>query len=103
MRFFHHMTRLSPLLAILLLGSGNALALRCGSHLVAEGDTKLQVLGACGEPDYKEWIGYREIGPDTVRIESWFYDFGSLRFTQTLTFHGSRLIRIEAGDYGDGL
>jgi hypothetical protein len=77
-----------------------AYALRCGNWLVDEGDTKPYVYRACGEPDYQEVTGYRYTGRSKLKIEIWFYDFGPQRFTQTLTFHGNRLVRIEAGEYG---
>ena len=86
------------LFASLMIIAADAHAFRCGNALVAEGDTKIDVLRACGEPDYREFIGSREIGPNTVTMEIWVYDFGPLKFTQTLTFHGHRLVRIEAGD-----
>ncbi|MCG6893018.1 MAG: DUF2845 domain-containing protein [Desulfobacteraceae bacterium] len=77
-----------------------AFSLRCGSQIVERGDTKQRVYRACGEPDYQEVTGFQDIGRATVKIEIWFYDFGPQKFTQTLTFHGNRLVRIEAGDYG---
>ncbi len=30
--------------------------LRCGNKLVVTGDTKLEVLNKCGEPDFKETV-----------------------------------------------
>lgn len=81
-------------------GTSTAFGLRCGNDLVDEGDTKVDVYRACGEPDYRDVTGFREIGRSTVKIEIWFYDFGPQKFTQTLTFYGNRLARIEAGDYG---
>lgn len=75
-------------------------ALRCGSRVVDEGDTKPYVYRACGEPDYQEVTGYQYTGRGRLKIEIWFYDLGPQKFTQTLTFHGNRLVRIEAGEYG---
>ena len=42
--------------AILFLSfsTGKALAFRCGSGLVSDGDTKTQVLMTCGKPTSKE-------------------------------------------------
>lgn len=54
------------LLAALLLPPPAAFAqapMRCGTELVEIGDTKAQVLQACGEPDYVD--GYR-----------WYYEMG---------------------------
>jgi len=41
---------LSPLSAV------HAEGMRCGTKLVVAGDTKLEVLKKCGEPDFKETI-----------------------------------------------
>ena len=52
--------RAHPTLAALMLLAFSAHAqtvMRCGTDLITPGDTKEQVLTACGEPDYVE--GYR--------------------------------------------
>ena len=36
-----------------------ALALRCNTDLVQEGDTKFEVIEKCGEPLTLEFVGYR--------------------------------------------
>ena len=84
-------------LAILLSLSSAAYGFRCGTNLVSVGDNKLQVLQKCGEPTYKELIK-----TDGFIVEKWYYDCGSLRFIQTLTFAGGFLQTIEEGDYGKG-
>ena len=35
-----------------------------------------------------------------IRVERWYYDFGSHKFIQILTFRGGILKKIETGDYG---
>jgi PEGA domain/Protein of unknown function (DUF2845)/Domain of unknown function (DUF4124) len=35
-----------------------------------------------------------------LRVERWYYDFGSHKFIQILTFRGGILKKIETGDYG---
>jgi hypothetical protein len=40
---------------------------------------------------------YREI---YLKVERWYYDFGSHKFIQILTFRGGVLKKIETGDYG---
>ena len=89
------------LVMVVLLSSAPALALRCGTKVIERGDSKQRVYRACGEPDYQDVIGVRYLGNSEVKIEIWYYDFGTQKFTQTLTFHGNRLVRIEAGDYGE--
>ena len=83
---------------VILLGlSSAAYGFRCGTNIVNVGDNKLQVLEKCGEPTYKELIK-----TDGFIVEKWYYDCGSLRFIETLTFSAGHLQAIEAGDYGTG-
>jgi PEGA domain-containing protein/uncharacterized protein DUF2845/uncharacterized protein DUF4124 len=35
-----------------------------------------------------------------LKVERWYYDFGSHKFIQVLTFRGGILKKIETGDYG---
>jgi len=35
-----------------------------------------------------------------LKVERWYYDFGSHKFIQILTFRGGILKKIETGDYG---
>ncbi|SDS77059.1 Protein of unknown function [Halopseudomonas sabulinigri] len=82
-----------------LLGSMNAYALRCGTNLVDEGDLKIKVLQACGEPVSREVIGYvdrLQVG-DRVRvmnIEEWIYNISGNY--QSLEFEGNKLVKITA-------
>jgi len=46
----------SALLLLVVMPSALADAMRCGTKLVVAGDTKLEVLKKCGEPDFKETI-----------------------------------------------
>jgi hypothetical protein len=84
-------------LVILLCVTSAAYGFRCGTYIVSIGDNKLQVLQKCGEPTFKELIK-----TDGFIVEKWYYDCGSQRFIQTLTFSGGYLQAIEAGDYGKG-
>jgi hypothetical protein len=87
-----------PLILVILLGvTSAAYGFRCGTQIVSVGDNKLQVLQKCGEPTYKELIK-----TDGFIVEKGYYDCGSQKFIQTLTFSGGFLQTIEAGDYGQG-
>ena len=80
----------------------------CGEQIVAQGDTKADVLNKCGEPAWKE------IREDTVTeallanrtpvnlvtTEEWVYNFGSAALLVFLRFQGNRLATIETGGYG---
>ena len=70
--------------------------LRCGSQLVTLGDRRFEVLQKCGEPAFRDLVGY-SLGPRERReytIEEWVYgpDNGMLSI---LTFEGTRLRAIE--------
>lgn len=66
-------------IAICLMGvislSVPAQALRCGSDLVQEGDTKFEVLDKCGEPEAVEFVGYKldGFGERDLVIEHLYY------------------------------
>ena len=88
---------------LLFLTTSTAMAFRCGTKLISVGDTKLRVLGHCGEPDsidveevrtdkrYNKW-GKTE---STRIIEVWLYNRGPYKFMAELFFSGNRLLRIE--------
>ncbi|MFZ3154275.1 DUF2845 domain-containing protein [Pseudomonas sp.] len=70
--------------------------LRCGSQLVSLDARRFEVLQKCGEPAFRDLVGY-SLGPNERReyqIEEWVYgpDNGMLSI---LTFEGTRLRAIE--------
>ncbi len=114
---------------ILLSSAGVCFAgstFRCGPYVVSVGATKPEVLGKCGEPTSKEYLGEQTSGGFTSRtrerairdrsttgtrgaynersfvVESWTYDCGPSEFSQTLTFQGQDLIEIQSIGYGYG-
>ena len=102
------------LFLILLTCSAESLALRCGIHLVQEGDHYLEVLRKCGEPAMQErWIEeglvsrqihpsfkFREYTTEGVVIQLWTYNFGSRKFMRQLRFRNGFLKQIDKFDYG---
>ncbi len=88
------------------LSPGIVWAMRCGSQIIAEGDTKAEVLAKCGEPLLREYIGedaefHYGYGVYSKRIvEDWTYNFGPRKFMQILRFRGSTLIHINSGEKG---
>lgn len=86
---------LAVLAALVWMGSGVAEAgtrsMRCGSHLVRAGDTKVDVLKHCGKPQFREVVS----GADERRVEEWYYERGTVRFPVLLTFRGLELVEIE--------
>jgi hypothetical protein len=86
-----------------------AWALRCGTHIVKQGDLAPQVRDECGEPFY---IGYY-VGPPgadvatpadvpvaAVTTEAWYYNFGPQRLMVRLEFSGGVLAREQTLGYG---
>jgi hypothetical protein len=83
------------------------LGMFCDNGVVAEGDTQMEVLKRCGDPDYVTNPDYRYVGSrgshvnvKRTTVVDWIYNFGPMRFIYTVTFEGGRVVRIEAGDYG---
>ena len=93
------MRRLSSTLLLTLLSAplmAQADTLRCGSQLVSLDDRRFEVLQKCGEPAFRDLVGY-SLGPNERReyqIKEWVYgpDNGMLSI---LTFEGTRLRAIE--------
>jgi hypothetical protein len=124
------MKKILILSILILLGSpGLCIAgstFRCGPYVVSVGATKSEVLGKCGEPTSKEYLGEQTTGGFTSRtreramrdrsntgtrgtysertfvVESWTYNCGPSEFSQTLTFQGEDLIEIQSIGYGYG-
>ena len=113
------------ILAALLMITTSAFGLRCGVHLISEGDPKDKVLAQCGEPSYVEaWeeervmrdflqyqdsryrhrkeFTYREpiLVKIEVKIEEWTYNHGPHRFVDCVRFENGRVTEIISGDYG---
>ena len=53
-----------------------------------------------GEKDEDLDITRRHYSEIYLKVERWYYDFGSHKFIQILTFRGGILKKIETGDYG---
>ncbi|HBX56565.1 MAG TPA: hypothetical protein DEH10_14455 [Pseudomonas sp.] len=94
------MMRIYHLTWALTLSCGSALAqadtLRCGSQLVSVGDRSFEVQQKCGEPAFRDLVGYT-LGAYERRefkVEEWVYG-PSNGMLSILTFEGNRLTRIE--------
>jgi len=70
--------------------------LRCGNKLINEGDRAFEVERKCGEPDYRDLVGYTggNYGDRELVIEEWVYG-PTNGMLSILTFQGNRLVRIE--------
>lgn len=94
---------------------GEALAFRCGSGLIKEGDKTGKVLIECGPPTHKEQVGkktgrphrdgrsLKEGGSRSLgKVERWYYNCGEHDFIYVLTFSDGVLKEITTEGYGKG-
>lgn len=75
----------------------SAETLRCGSDLVSLGDRGFEIKRKCGEPVYRDTVGYT-VGPHQrleLVIEEWVYGPRN-GMTYILRLEGNRLVRIES-------
>ncbi len=106
-----------------VLSNTSHAGIRCGTDVVTEGDTSVEVLSSCGEPQYVDsWVeerikrdlypysyynndrywsrnAYRQpfLVKEQVVIERWTYFFGSHRFIHYLFFENGVLTQINQG------
>ena len=92
-----------------------ALALRCGTSIIAKGDHKEKVLDNCGEPTetvfleerwkikyestYQSSVAHQERPYQWERMirEEWVYDKGSSRRVHRLLFENDIIVKISSG------
>ena len=109
------MRRLAAVLLLGLLASSPAFAFRCGTKLVAKGDTCSQVAAKCGEPTdvvkmssvFRRpvlWANGRPyyLGDDFIEIpvESWLYNLGPNKLMRRVIFEDGIVADIETLGYG---
>jgi len=101
-------------LITLVLGiATTAFALQCHGRIASPGDSKWEVVEACGEPAHIEesievipHLAYDAFRATFVQIpvymnkSIWAYNFGPTRLIYFLTFRNNRLVKIETGGYG---
>lgn len=116
----------AAVLGLVLFAATPALAFRCGSRIVSEGDHYSKVLKYCGEPvGVQERVIYREgrtrprfrvEGPNgleyerevlqyersyvEVLVEEWTYNFGPRRLMQLVRFENGFVVNVDQLGYG---
>lgn len=115
---------MTALLTLLLLTVAlPSQAMRCGTRLVATGDTKLEVEHKCGTPSFVEGSGIIETESEikaaerlnqqllligrqqqsrSQPVETWHYNCGANQFSRVLTFVGPFLKKIDTAKRGFG-
>lgn len=100
----------------LLFSTIDGLALRCGTGLVTEGDSKSQVLATCGKPTSKEkscensqqytttnkYGKIKKVKKCGQKLETWFYNCGDNDFIYKLIFDDGKIINITTESRGSG-
>jgi len=110
------MKRAALLLGLCLLAASPSFAaIRCGTKLVSEGDTRSEVAAKCGEPTevvmqksvFRRPVIWTRNGPYyvgedfiEVPVEAWIYNLGPNKLMRRLRFEGGVLIEIESLGYG---
>ncbi len=74
--------------ALMVASTGAHSALRCGTDLVAEGDSVVKLIESCGEPT----IGNAALFQDRAE---WTYNFGPNEFMYRVLIDNGRVERIE--------
>jgi hypothetical protein len=109
------MKRVAAVVILGLLACSPAFAFRCGTKLVAKGDTRSQVAAKCGEPTdvvkmssiFRRptvWANGRPyyLGEDFVEVpvESWIYNLGPNKLMRKVIFEDGVVSEIETLGYG---
>lgn len=92
---------LAGLLCLAAAGAEAAGSLRCGSRLVSEGDRTAELIGACGDPAYRDVWGYA--GPSNrwiADVEEWYYNFGPSQLLRVVRLRNGRIVSIDSEGYG---
>jgi hypothetical protein len=96
------------LVAILAMPlAAQADSLRCDGGIIGVGDSKLDLLGKCGQPALREEVqaaagvfGATGVSRPLVVQERWTYNFGPRAFVQVVTLEVGVVKAIERGGYG---
>jgi hypothetical protein len=101
------------LLAVALPAPALGDSLRCDGGIVSVGDSKLDLLGKCGQPTLREEQAEersrvrldpagRAVAGRTIAlaVERWTYNFGPRQFVQHVTLESGKVTAVERGSYG---
>lgn len=100
------MTRIAAILLTLAcavwMPAAAAGSMRCEGRIIQEGALAAEVLGACGEPVYRDpWTLQ---SPHThllvVDTEEWYYNFGSSQLLRLVKIRNGKVVDIDSDGYG---
>ncbi len=85
-----------------------ASSINCAGGIVSVGDSRVDLLAKCGEPDHKESheeaiserldMGTRQ--KTFVTVEDWTYNYGPSQFMRIVTLRNGRVANVRTGNYG---
>jgi hypothetical protein len=98
---------LAVLLSVVIQAPALAEGFRCpkNDRLVEAGASMKRVVKICGQPKEREDLTTTTCTEDgecsSFKVgERWLYDFGPYTLTIILSFAGTRLAKVEQGEYG---
>ena len=76
---------------------------RCGSNLVSKGNTQKEVIDRCGNPEYRNFLGWKRVVKDNYMfnyfedepVEEWIYQVSD-RLYYVLKFEGNELMDVNS-------
>ncbi len=101
-----------------------AMAMRCGTHIITRGDPQAKVLRYCGEPtqtssrfitrasSYSDYRNRQRIGvagnsgqhefyfSEEVLVEDWIFNLGPNKLMRKVTFENGEVVKVDTLDYG---
>jgi hypothetical protein len=108
-----HVLSLAALLVAAFPAAADDSSIRCDGGIVQLGDTRVDLLGKCGEPTLRDvtlqetGVAVARNGPipvdavtTTATVEQWTFNLGANRLVQIVTLESGRVVRIEGGSYG---
>jgi Protein of unknown function (DUF2845) len=97
-------------LAFMAIPCVNAYAdmLSCKGGIVSVGDSRIDLVTKCGEPDWKdshteeisEWLDKDTKTKLIVTVDEWTYNFGPSQLIRIVTMKNGRISDIRTGNYG---
>ena len=103
-----------------------AMAMRCGTHIITRGDTQAKVLRYCGEPtqarsrfitrgaghsafevrrqqsdeQIKTGNRYHYYLSEEILVEEWVFNLGPNKLMREITFENGFVVKVETLEYG---
>ncbi len=93
---------------VVMTHNAYASSINCAGGIVSVGDSRVDLLAKCGEPDHKESheeaISER-LDPGVrqktyVTVEDWTYNYGPTQFMRIVTLRNGKVAHVRTGNYG---